>query len=269
VFPSPQGHVWNKDNFNSRVWRPGVARSGLDGITFHSLRHTFAALAIDSGAHMKVLQALMGHASIRITMDIYGHLYEATTAAAIRSLGTMLDASSVAVRSAPLEAPPSMPHRVAAGYEHDERKTPLSWGVLSGSDGTRTRDLPRDRPSPAHRRSTTNVAERPHLQVLLALGQTPLRMVEPDVRETFGPRVGHQCCQIRRHSVHSRVLRRYARACAHLRGPRPTRLWRKNRRRLRRERVVSAVRALPPDVAPRSLRAERGRRRLLPDPARR
>jgi hypothetical protein len=61
-----------------------------------------------------------------------------------------------------------------------------------GSDGTRTRDLRRDRPKRAWRRTSTDRSERPHLQVLSALRLPPLRMVEPIVQSTFwamtGPR---------------------------------------------------------------------------------
>jgi hypothetical protein len=68
-------------------------------------------------------------------------------------------------------------------------------GLLDGSDGTRTRDLRRDRPSRAQRRPATNSCKWSHLQVLFALRPPRLRMVEPIVASTFGPRVGHECCQ--------------------------------------------------------------------------
>jgi hypothetical protein len=61
-----------------------------------------------------------------------------------------------------------------------------------GSDGTRTRDLRRDRPSRAQRHPAMNASERPHLQALFIPRRTPLRMVEPIVSPTFGPRVGHE-----------------------------------------------------------------------------
>jgi hypothetical protein len=63
---------------------------------------------------------------------------------------------------------------------------------IYGSDGTRTRDLRRDRPSRVPRRSTTNVSERDRLQALLALMAPPLRTVEPIVQSAFGPRVGYE-----------------------------------------------------------------------------
>jgi hypothetical protein len=64
--------------------------------------------------------------------------------------------------------------------------------VYYGSDGTRTRDLRRDTPSRAQRRPAKNSSEWPHLQVLFALRPSRLRMVEPIVASTFGPRVGHE-----------------------------------------------------------------------------
>ena len=70
--------------------------------------------------------------------------------------------------------------------------------ALYGSDGTRTRDLRRDRPSPVQRRSTTNVALRSHLHVLFARWLPPLRTVEAIVQWTFGPRVGHEMLSTRK-----------------------------------------------------------------------
>jgi len=43
-------------------------------IRFHDLRHTFASYEIAAGVHPKTLQAELGHASITVTMDRYGHL---------------------------------------------------------------------------------------------------------------------------------------------------------------------------------------------------
>ncbi len=63
---------------------------------------------------------------------------------------------------------------------------------LSGSDGTRTRDLRRDRPGRVQQRPATNSSEWPHLQVLFALSLPRVRTVEPIVPSTFGPRVGHE-----------------------------------------------------------------------------
>jgi integrase len=52
-----------------------VVTCDLGGITPHSLRHTYAALAVQAGANVKVLQKAMGHSDIRLTLDTYGGLF--------------------------------------------------------------------------------------------------------------------------------------------------------------------------------------------------
>ena len=48
--------------------------AGLTPITLHECRHTFASLMIAAGVNAKALSTYMGHASISITLDRYGHL---------------------------------------------------------------------------------------------------------------------------------------------------------------------------------------------------
>jgi integrase len=48
--------------------------AGLERITYHECRHTYASLMIAAGVNAKALQTYMGHANISITMDRYGHL---------------------------------------------------------------------------------------------------------------------------------------------------------------------------------------------------
>jgi integrase len=75
VFPTPGGAVWRKDNFMARIFRPAVRRSNLQPLRFHDLRHTYAALMVAAGAHPKLLQAQLGHTSINVTLNTYGHLF--------------------------------------------------------------------------------------------------------------------------------------------------------------------------------------------------
>ncbi len=75
VFPSSGGRILNDDNFRHRIFAPAVRRSGLGPVRFHDLRHTYAALMVAAGAHPKYLQAQMGHSSIRVSLDLYGHLF--------------------------------------------------------------------------------------------------------------------------------------------------------------------------------------------------
>lgn len=56
--------------------------AGLQRITFHECRHSFASLMIASGVNIKALQTFMGHANISTTLDRYGHLLPGSEAEA-------------------------------------------------------------------------------------------------------------------------------------------------------------------------------------------
>ena len=77
VFTTSDGKPIRASNFNRRVWQPAVHRAGFEGLRFHDLRHTAASLAIAVGAHPKAIQERLGHSSIVLTLDRYGHLFPA------------------------------------------------------------------------------------------------------------------------------------------------------------------------------------------------
>lgn len=75
VFTAPDGGVLRHRNFYSRHFRPAVGLAGLPSdFRFHELRHTFAALLIAEGAHPRSIMERMGHSSITVTLNTYGHL---------------------------------------------------------------------------------------------------------------------------------------------------------------------------------------------------
>lgn len=74
VIVSQAGTILDPDNFRKRAWAQLLAKSGLRAIGLHALRHTFASLLIQQGAPLAYVQAQMGHSSIRVTVDTYGHL---------------------------------------------------------------------------------------------------------------------------------------------------------------------------------------------------
>ena len=76
VFTSPQGEPLRASNFRRDVFTPATRRVGLDGVVPHGLRHTAASLAIAAGADVKVVQAMLGHKSATMTLDLYGHLFD-------------------------------------------------------------------------------------------------------------------------------------------------------------------------------------------------
>ena len=76
VFTSPHGQPLRNSNFRRQVWYKAVADAWLpDGLRIHDLRHTCASLLIAQGAHPKAIQVHLGHSSISVTMDRYGHLF--------------------------------------------------------------------------------------------------------------------------------------------------------------------------------------------------
>jgi integrase len=66
--------------------------AGLDRITLHECRHSFAALMIAAGVNAKALQSFMGHANISVTLDSYGHLMPGSEDEAAGMLDAYFDA---------------------------------------------------------------------------------------------------------------------------------------------------------------------------------
>lgn len=54
--------------------RTARKKAGLHSLTIHTLRHTFASLALQAGFDVGAVSKLLGHSSIRVTMEIYHHL---------------------------------------------------------------------------------------------------------------------------------------------------------------------------------------------------
>jgi integrase len=75
VFGSPQGAVMRVANFRRGHFDRATKAIGVPGLVPHELRHTAASLAIASGATVKSVQRMLGHASATLTLDRYGHLF--------------------------------------------------------------------------------------------------------------------------------------------------------------------------------------------------
>ena len=95
VFSAPRGGPLRRTLFRRRVWLPAVDQSVGQPCRFHDLRHTHAALLIAEGTHPKVIQERLGHASIRTTLDTYGHLFEGLDEAAADSLDAAIAKAGV------------------------------------------------------------------------------------------------------------------------------------------------------------------------------
>ena len=90
VFTTLVGTPLNRHNVFSRSFKPLLRRAGLPDIPFHALRHSFATLMLVGGEHPKVVQEMMGHSGIRVTMDFYSHVLPDMQKGAVDRLGVML-----------------------------------------------------------------------------------------------------------------------------------------------------------------------------------
>lgn len=76
VFTMPRGGQLLHRTFVSRYWIDACERAGLNDPrpTFHSLRHSHASWLLQGGEDMIQVSRRLGHSSIQITADVYGHL---------------------------------------------------------------------------------------------------------------------------------------------------------------------------------------------------
>jgi integrase len=74
VFVNGVGRIMESPNLRTRVFWPALAKAGLRRIRLHDLRHTYASLLIQNSESLAYVRDQLGHHSIQITVDTYGHL---------------------------------------------------------------------------------------------------------------------------------------------------------------------------------------------------
>lgn len=98
LFTAPMGGPLRRDLLFKRFIRPAITKAGLpSGLRLHDLRHTCAALLISLGAHPKAIQERLGHSSITVTIDVYGHLFPSIDQALTQRLDDMLRATRLPI----------------------------------------------------------------------------------------------------------------------------------------------------------------------------
>jgi integrase len=74
VFCNREGNPEDMHNVKNRVFFRCLEKAGLRRIRFPDLRHTLASLLIQDGQSLKYVSDQLGHTSIKMTADVYGHL---------------------------------------------------------------------------------------------------------------------------------------------------------------------------------------------------
>jgi integrase len=89
IFGATETRPFNGEKLSERADKAWES-AGLNRITLHECRHTFASLMIAAGVNAKALSTFMGHANISITLDRYGHLMPGSEAEAADLLDAYL-----------------------------------------------------------------------------------------------------------------------------------------------------------------------------------
>jgi integrase len=90
VFCNGLGRPIEPQNLLYRSFRRLLKRAGLPLIRFHDLRHSAASLLLSMGTHPKVVQELLGHSQISLTLDTYSHVLPGLQGDAVAKLDALL-----------------------------------------------------------------------------------------------------------------------------------------------------------------------------------
>lgn len=89
VFTTANGMPCSASNVR-RTYKAFLKMAGLDARRFHDVRHAAATLLLAQGVPPRVVQELLGHSDIRLTLETYGHVLESQTGAAATAMDAIL-----------------------------------------------------------------------------------------------------------------------------------------------------------------------------------
>jgi integrase len=90
VYCNAAGRPLEHSNILQRCYKPLLKRAGLPPVRFHDLRHSTASLLGSLGVPAKVIQEIMGHSQISVTMDVYSHTMPGMQDEAMAKLNALL-----------------------------------------------------------------------------------------------------------------------------------------------------------------------------------
>jgi integrase len=75
-----------KQNYIRRIFKRVLTKAGIRGMRLHDIRHTYSSLLLSKGENPVYVKEQLGHSSIKITVDIYGHLIPGSNRGAVNQL---------------------------------------------------------------------------------------------------------------------------------------------------------------------------------------
>jgi integrase len=121
--------------FYKGIWWPLLRRSGLRYRKPHTLRHTFASLLLQNGESVTYVRDQLGHSSIKMTVDVYGHLVPGANRQAVDRLDDATGRNLYATNRSEEAAGSEEPRGVRSRPEYFRTK----WAARSGRSLLRSR----------------------------------------------------------------------------------------------------------------------------------
>ncbi len=90
LFEGKYGNPIHPTYLLRKVFKPALTEAKVKSVRYHDLRHTYASMMIALGCNIKYLQKQLGHKSIKVTYDTYGHLFPEVDAGLVEALETRL-----------------------------------------------------------------------------------------------------------------------------------------------------------------------------------
>ena len=90
MFCTLHGRFLEKSRLH-QMFGPLLQKAGLPHIRFHDLRHSTATFLLSMGVHPKVVQEILGHSRISMTLDTYSHVLPSMHEEAMNKLDTLFE----------------------------------------------------------------------------------------------------------------------------------------------------------------------------------
>jgi integrase len=94
VFCNQEGNPLDYYNLKRRHFEKCLEHAGLHKIRIHDLRHTYATLLLMQGESPVYVKEQLGHSSIKVTVDIYGHWIPGANRQAVNRLPTVANVAT-------------------------------------------------------------------------------------------------------------------------------------------------------------------------------